>query len=216
MKKHLKNPFVIAFIAGAIALTALPLLQSLVMRAPEPVASLGEWRLTDQDGNTISNDTLRGTVWVASIFFSRCATVCPPQQEAMGKLLRHVDDLRATDKPPIKLVSFTVDPEFDTPQALTAYAKRLGVDEQVRAGLWSFATGSEDALKALLVKRMFLEVGDRVPLPGDAGLFDVAHTSRFVLVDQNGDVRGYWTTDELGRGNLINAARLLWKRGPKV
>jgi hypothetical protein len=67
-------------------------------------------------------------------------------------------------------------------------------------------------MKDLLVKRMFVEVGERTELPGE--LFDIAHTSRFVLVDQNGDVRGYWTTDDLGRGNLINAARLLWKRGP--
>jgi len=210
-----RSPFVIAFVLGAIALTVLPFLQTFAMRAPEPVASLGAWKLTDQDGKPIGADELKGTVWIASIFFSRCATVCPPQQEAMAKILKHTDDLRSPSKPPIKLVSFTVDPEFDTPAVLTSYAKRLGVTGPVAAGTWSFVTGAEADLKDLLVKRMFVEVGDKQALPGDAGLFDIAHTSRFVLVDQNGDVRGYWETDDLGRGNLINAARLLWKRGPR-
>ena len=115
----------------------------------------------------------------------------------------------------MKLVSFTVDPENDTPKTLMSYAKRSGFEPQVNSGRWSFVTGPEADLKELLVKRMFIEIGDKTPLPGaDAGLFDIAHTSRFVLIDQNGDVRGFWTTDELGRGNLINAARLLWKRGP--
>jgi protein SCO1/2 len=203
-----KSPFVIAFVLGALTLTALPFLQSLAMRAPAPIASLGEWSLTDHRGQVISNETLKGQVWIASVFFSRCASVCPPQQESLSKVLTHVDDLRAPDKPPIRLVSFTVDAEYDSPEVLKRYAARFGWETP----LWSFVTGDAEKLKELLVKRMFLEVGDPSERPGE--LFDIAHTSRFVLVDQNGDVRGYWTTDDLGRGNLINAARLLWKRGP--
>lgn len=203
-----KNPFVIAFVIGAVTLTILPVMQSATMRAPPPVASLGEWSLVDQNGQAISNETLKGEVWIASVFFSRCATVCPPQQESFSKVLKHVDDLRAPDKKLIRLVSFTVDAEYDTPAVLKRYASRFGWD----GPRWSFVSGDEAKLKDLLVKRMFIEVGDKTELPGE--LFDIAHTSRFVLIDQNGDVRGYWTTDDLGRGNLINAARLLWKRGP--
>ncbi len=207
-----KSPFVIAFVIGAIALTILPFLQQLTLRAPPPVASLGEWKLTDHHGKVIGSESLKGQVWVASVFFSRCPSICPPQQAAFANILRHTDDLRSPDKPPIRLVSFTVDPEYDTPEVLAAYAKKNGWENP----LWDFVSGSEADLKALLVQRMFLEVGDKMPLPGSADLFDISHASRFVLIDQNGDVRGYWTTDELGRGNLINAARLLWKRGPNV
>jgi protein SCO1/2 len=206
-----KNPFVIAFVAGAVALTILPLLQYQVMRAPPPVASLGAWQLTDQDGKVISNETLKGHVWIASFFFSRCPSICPPQQEAFSNILTHVEDLRSPDKPPIRLVSFSVDPEFDTPEVLASYAQK----HAWKNPLWSFVTGDGAALKELLVKRMFVEVGEKQPLPGTGDLFDIAHTARFVLVDQNGDVRGYWETDDLGRGNLINAARLIWKRGPQ-
>ena len=209
--RFVKNPFLIAFVIGALALTILPFLQQLTLRAPPPIASLGDWELKDHRGQAIGSETLRGQVWVASVFFSRCPSICPPQQAAFSNILRHTDDLRHPDKSPIRLVSFSVDPEYDTPEVLAAYAKKNGWDNQ----LWDFVSGSEADLKALLVQRMFLEVGEKMPLPGDAELFDISHASRFVLVDQNGDVRGYWTTDELGRGNLINAARLLWKRGPR-
>lgn len=205
-----RNPFVIAFAIGALTLTILPFLQSMVLRAPAPVASLGEWQLVDQDGHPIGSESLRGQVWIASVFFSRCPSVCPKQQKDFGTILRHLDDLRSPDKPPVRLVSFSVDPEFDTPEVLRAWAGKHDVDTTK----WSLVTGTEAALKDLLVGRMFLEIGSKQPIPG-TDLFDIAHASRFVLVDQNGDVRGYWPTDDLGRGNLINAARLLWKKGPK-
>ncbi|MBM4279764.1 MAG: SCO family protein [Deltaproteobacteria bacterium] len=205
-----KNPFVIAFVAGAITLTVLPFLASQTLRAPPAVASLGPWQLVDQDGKAIGSETLRGQVWIASVFFSRCPSVCPKQQRAFASILRHVDDLRAPGKQPVRLVSFSVDPGFDSPEVLRAWATKQGVD----LSRWSLVTGPEADLKKLLVERMFLEIGDKTPVPG-TDLFDIAHASRFVLVDQNGDVRGYWPTDDLGRGNLINAARLLWKKGPR-
>jgi protein SCO1/2 len=205
-----KNPFVIAFVAGAITLTILPVLASMTLRAPPPVASLGDWKLVDQDGNEIGSESLRGQVWIASVFFSRCPSVCPKQQKDFASILPHLDDLRDPDKKPIRLVSFSVDPEFDTPEVLRSWAKKHDAD----LSRWSLVTGPEASLKKLLVDRMFLEVGQKTPVPG-TDLFDIAHASRFVLVDQNGDVRGYWPTDDLGRGNLINAARLIWKKGPK-
>jgi protein SCO1/2 len=204
-----KNPFVLAFVAGAITLTLLPVLASATLRAPPPVASLGAWSLVDQDGQMIGNESLRGQVWVASVFFSRCPSVCPRQQKDFAQILSHLEDLRSPDKKPVRLVSFSVDPTHDTPEVLRAWAEKNHADTT----RWSLVTGPEDRVKALLVDRMFLEVGQKTPVPG-TDLFDIAHASRFVLVDQNGDVRGYWPTDELGRGNLINAARLLWKKGP--
>ncbi len=206
-----KNPFAIAFLTGAAVLTILPLLQHQVMRAPPPIASLGSWHLVDQQGQSIGDDTLKGQVWIASFFFSRCPSVCPAQQADFRKILGHVADLRDDDKKPIRLVSFSVDPEFDTPAVLQAYAAKLQAPDQ-----WSFVTGDQTALTDLLVKRMMVDIGERRALPGSPDLFDIGHVERFVLIDQNGDVRGFWGTDELARGNLINAARLLWKRGPEI
>jgi protein SCO1/2 len=132
--------------------------------------------------------------------------VCPQQQKDFSQILTHVDDLKA---PGVTLVSFSVDPEFDTPAVLKTWGDKMGVD----SSRWKLATGPEAAVKELLTKRMFVDMGERTPLPND--LFDISHASKFVLVDQNGDVRGYWGTDELARGNLINAARMLFKRGPQ-
>jgi protein SCO1/2 len=205
-----KNPFVIAFVVGALTLTLLPVLASQTLRAPPPVASLGQWQLVDHTGAALGSETLRGQVWVASVFFSRCPSVCPKQQKDFASILPHLQDLRSPDKAPIRLVSFSVDPEFDTPDVLRAWAQKQGAD----LSRWSLVTGPEAAVKQLLVERMFLEVGQKTPVPG-TDLFDIAHANRFVLIDQNGDVRGFWPTDELGRGNLINAARLLWKKGPR-
>ena len=92
---------------------------------------------------------------------------------------------------------------------LKAWGDKMAVD----SARWSLLSGPADVVQDLLIKRMFVDVGERVPLGND--LFDISHANKFVLVDQNGDVRGYWGTDELARGNLINAARLIWKRGPQ-
>lgn len=200
-----KNPFLIAFLLGALALTVLPFLQRTQLRAPEPISHLGDWSLVDEWGKPLGNKELAGKVWVASFFFSRCPSICPPQQKAFIKVLDHVEDLEQ----PIELVSFSVDPDFDKPEILNAYERKLGANDK-----WHLVTGSKEQLKDILVKRFMVDMGDPRALDGSADLFDISHSAKLVLVDQNGAVRGYWSSDDLGRGNLINAARLLAKRGP--
>ena len=200
-----------AFAVGLIILTVLPLLQSLTYRAPPPKASLGTWSLVDDKGQPIGSETLKGQVWIASFFFARCPSVCPKQQADFKKLLEHFNDLEgAPGKSPVRLVSFTVDPEFDTPAALAAYATRMGAPE----GRWKFVTGDKAAVSDFIVKKMMLHMGERRELQGSTDLFDISHANKFVLVDQNGDVRDYWDTDANSRGNLVTAARMLAKRGP--
>jgi protein SCO1 len=201
------KPFVIAFIAGAIVLTILPFIQTQFLKAPEPIASLGSWQLVDESGKPFGSADLKGTVWIASFFFTHCPSLCPKQQADMGKMLKHVDDLDGKKGvAPIVLVSFTVDPENDTPEELTAYMTRL----KAPIGKWKYLTGARDQIEDLLVKKFLVAMGKK-----DGTTGDIAHVSKFALVDQNGDVRGFWDTDELARGNLINAARLLAKKGPR-
>src|SRR5690606_14449383 len=118
--------FVLGLLLGAAALFVLPFLQRLSLRAPPPISSLGTWELVDQTGTAFGSADLAGQVWVASFFFARCPSVCPKQQEDFKQILRHVDDLhdKSGQKRPIRLVSFTVDPEDDTPEALRAYAQK--------------------------------------------------------------------------------------------
>jgi protein SCO1/2 len=200
-----KNPFVVAFVGGVVAITVLPFLQRMSLRAPPPIASIGSYTLVDERGAPFGSAQLKGNVYIASFFFTRCPSVCPAQQESMKKILRHIDDVKG-----ITLVSFTVDPEHDTPEVLAAYANKMGAP----AGAWKFLTGSESAMRELLVKQFLVAMGERKALDGSADLYDIAHSAKFALVDQNGELRGFWSTDDLGRGNIINAARMLAKYGP--
>lgn len=204
-----KNPYAIGFLIGAVTLTVLPFIQRLSLKAPEPITSVGAWQLTDEAGQPISSVDLKGKVWIASFFFARCPSICPKLMGEQAKLLPHLEDLGDDEgESPVLLVSITVDPENDTPEVLAAYAKKL----QAPAGRWKFLTGDRERIKELAIKGFLLGVGDREAVDGD--VYDIVHSGKLALVDQNGDVRGYWDADEGGRSALISAARLLAKHGP--
>jgi protein SCO1 len=211
-----KSPFLIAFLVGAVILTVLPFLQQAALRAPEPITSLGAWELVDEHGKPYGSAELKGSVWIASFFFTRCPSVCPAQQQALVGLLPHLEDLQGkSGVAPIAIVSFTVDPEHDTPELLQKYEEKMRPAASAKGGEWKLLTGEREQMKELLIKRFLVPMGEREPLQGAPDLFDISHVAKFALVDQNGDVRGYWGIDDLGRGNLINAARLLAKKGPR-
>ncbi|OGQ12850.1 MAG: hypothetical protein A2138_07805 [Deltaproteobacteria bacterium RBG_16_71_12] len=204
-----RNPFAIGFVVGAIVLTVLPFIQRQSLKAPPPITSVGAFQLTDEGGLAFSSADLKGKVWIANFFFARCPSICPKMQSETAKILPHVEDLGDDDgEAPVLLVSFTVDPEHDTPEVLAAYARKL----QAPAGRWKFLTGDRELIKEIAVKRFLLGMGDREAVGGD--VYDVVHSGKLALVDQNGDVRGYWDLDEGGRSAIISAARLLAKYGP--
>jgi protein SCO1 len=202
-----KNPWLIAFVVGATVLTVLPAIQSLSYRAPPPLHSLGDWSLVDQEGKAYGSAELKGKVWIGSFFFTRCPTICTKQQMDMAKLLPHLEDLGES----VQLVSFTVDPSFDTPEVLTSYAKKIGAPQE----RWHYLGGDEAKIRKVLVNGIKVAMGERRTLDGSDSLFDISHSAKLVLVDQNGDVRGFWSSDDQGRSNMTNAARMLAKRGPE-
>lgn len=150
------------------------------------LGNVGSFSLKDQAGRPVSENTLRGQVWAAAFFFTRCPTVCP-------RITRRMKDLQqAAAKGGVKLqlVSFSVDPENDTPEVLSAYAKQYGAELET----WRFLTGD------LEVVRRTSEQGFKLALDGKAtpgaehlGLF---HGSHLVLVDGTGQIRGYYRTSE--------------------
>jgi protein SCO1 len=205
-----RYPYVFGFIIGAVLLTILPFAQRAFLSAPPPLADLGPWQLVDQDGRAHGSQELAGKVWIAAFFFTRCPTVCPAEMDKLKRMHRAVEDLG--DR--VHFVSFTVDPAYDTPDVLKRYALKL----EALPSRWTFLTGPQPALEALLVKKMLVPIGPPPP-PGASQqeLIDIAHSTRFALVDQRGRLRALWPTqDEQQLGNLINAARLLAKEGPDV
>jgi len=101
----------------------------------------------------------------------------------------------------VRLVSFSVDPEHDTPEVLRGYAESRGVD----LTNWSLVTGGEEAVRSLVVSGFALPMGERLDLAG--GLVDVAHAARLVLVDRQGGVRGYYSSDETGLDETFHRTR---------
>lgn len=141
--------------------------------APQkPLPVLGEiprFELLNQQGRKFDSASLGGHVWVADFIFTNCESSCPRMSSKMHLIQG------ATD-PGVKLVSFTVDPQRDTPQALEAYGKKYSADE----ARWTFLTGSTNTLDMLDHDAFKL---------GNLGM---DHSTRFVLIDKEGRVRGYY------------------------
>jgi cytochrome oxidase Cu insertion factor (SCO1/SenC/PrrC family) len=141
-----------------------------------------EFHLTDQTGAPFGSDDLAGRVWIANFMFTRGTATSPRQTERIGEILRHVR--RWPDGERLRYVSFTVDPEYDSPPRLHEYAEMHGADHT----RWKFLTGSREELHAISSKGFHLPVG---VAPGDAKS-RITHSSRFALVNRQRSVRGLY------------------------
>lgn len=141
------------------------------------------FELTGSDNKPFRSAGLDGKVWVASFVFTTCRNSCPVLSAQM-KRLSH--SLPAGDG--YALLSITVDPDKDTPQALAAYARDLGVQDP----RWHFLTGPKARLRALIQEgfRLAAESGEQVL--DERGQPDILHSSKLVLVDKRGRIRGYY------------------------
>lgn len=200
-----KNPFFLAFLAGALGLLAIRPLQSAMRSAPPPMVSPGAWSLIDHEGRPFGSKELEGKVWIADFFFTRCPSICP-------ELTRKMIDVesRFEGEDGVRFVSFSVDPEHDKPEVLRDYRQKFRIDDP----RWTFVTGSEAEVHRVLVEQMKLHMGEKKPLDPKSELFDISHVSRFALFDQNGDLRALASTDGHGLARLVDAAKLLLEEGP--
>ena len=141
---------------------------------------LPDFSLTDQRGTPFALSDLQDKVWVADFIFTSCGTICPPMTIEMARLQ---DEFVAED---VHFVSFSVDPERDTPEVLTRYADYYGADNN----RWSFLTGQKEAIYQLAHDAFNLAAGHRGS--------EILHSTRFVLVDQNQQLRGYYESRSPG------------------
>ena len=150
-----------------------------------------EFQLTAQTGKPFDSKSLSGNAWIADFIYTTCPGPCPrmtSQMRDVQKQLGGIDNLR--------FVSFTVDPENDTPPVLAAYAKTHDAD----TSNWYFLTGPRATIENLDRKVFML---------GDLNAA-MQHSTRFVLVDQRGRVRGYYETGNAASiPQLIGDARAL-------
>ncbi len=195
-----RNPYVVAFVIGCVTMTLLRPLLRYEPKPPPVLSTLPEFSLVDSSGKSFGSKDLRGQVWIASFFFTRCPSVCPLLMSRVAELQKHYEEDGIDG---IRLVSISVDPTRDTPEVLRAAEPRYGVDP----ARWTLLTGSLDELRTLLTD------GFHVPglTPPAESNGDIPHTTKVVLVDAENRVRGYYDTDENGLDEVYNRAQHVLK-----
>ncbi|HKV12569.1 MAG TPA: SCO family protein [Thermoanaerobaculia bacterium] len=169
-------------VAALLAVTAAALVQRLHRPEPPPVlGEVPEFALTNRDGRPVRRADLSGAPWVADFIFTRCPASCPMMTARMARFERELPkDL------PVRLVSFSVDPENDTPEVLERYAQSFAAPAR-----WLFLTGTREQIRSLTVEGFKLGL-EMEPPPGMNAPEPILHSTRFVLVDGQGKIRGYY------------------------
>jgi len=167
------------------------------------VATVPDFSLTEASGRTVSRADLSGRPWVADLVFTSCGGICPLMSAEMKRLVEQSASLDG-----VRFVSISVDPERDTPEALTRYAERYQADRS----RWLFLTGDERDIRRLAQEGLKLPVADGDPSRGED---EILHSQRFVLVDAQSRVRGaYDVRDQEAMFQLRADLRRLAEESP--
>ncbi|HLI84298.1 MAG TPA: SCO family protein [Bryobacteraceae bacterium] len=164
---------------GAVFVAAL-LLAGCTTKPPLPVlGQVPDFQFTSQTGATVDRHALDGHVWVADFMFTTCPGPCPRMSSQMHQIQKATENT-----PDVKLVSFTVDPAHDSPAVLAAYGKHFLADPD----RWYFLTGPRNNLSYVGLTGFKLNAVDG----------SLNHSTRFVLVDRQERIRGYYASSEDG------------------
>ena len=143
--------------------------------------SVPGFQLTNQNGQPFGSAQLAGKIWIADFIYTTCPGPCPMISSRMSELQK---PLEKTD---VHLVSFSVDPDKDTPEVLRGYAAKL----QAEPSRWDFLTGAKSAVFNLSHDGFKLAVSDGSDAQGIP-----VHSTRMVLIDRHAQIRGYYDATE--------------------
>ncbi|UJH68817.1 SCO family protein [Allomuricauda sp. SCSIO 65647] len=140
--------------------------------------TVADFRLVNQNGDTITEQHYEDKIYVADFFFTTCPTICPIMTKNMGEIQKNI-----LDDDEVMLLSHSVTPKIDSVAQLKKYALEKGVlDEK-----WNLVTGDKKQIYQLARKSYFAVQND-----GDGGPFDMIHTENFILVDKERRIRGFY------------------------
>jgi protein SCO1/2 len=196
---------------GAVIISLLGLWHFL---SPTPMATglatserkyfVPPFSLTERSGRTITNSDLLGKIWVADFIYTTCPGPCPLVSASMAKL----QEALAGD-PRVQLVTFTVDPNTDTPAVLSDYADKLGANPS----RWWFLTGGEKQIYDVVRNGFLLPIEDNSGKQLEPGQYKVTHSTQVALVDGNGVIQGYFDgLSPEGRADVLKAIAALEKQ----
>ena len=155
--------------------------QALSSRQIQSYGTVPVFELTNQHGQPFGSPQLQGKIWIADFVYTTCPGPCPMISSRMSELQK---PLEKTD---VHLISFSVDPEKDKPEVLRGYAEKFRAEPK----RWDFLTGSKSAIYKLSHDGFKLAVSDGSDAEGIP-----VHSTRMVLVDRHGAIRGYYEGTE--------------------
>lgn len=160
--------------------------------------TIPDFKLLNQNGDTITQADYEGKIYVADFFFTTCQTICPIMTDHMLKIQE-----KTAGDPEVLLLSHTVIPKADSVPQLKKYALEKGVNDEK----WNLVTGDKKQIYDLARKAYLAAKSE-----GDAGPFDMIHTENFVLVDKEKRIRGFYDgTDPEAIDDLLEDIALLKK-----
>ena len=188
MKRSLQPKILLILLAVASAgTTALLVMATFDRREPvndsalfQQGLALPAFSLTQRDGRPYGTEQLRGKVWIVNFIFTRCPSICPALTRRIAKLQSQLATGRHWSQ--IRLVTISVDPQYDTPARLTEYAQLHQADSEH----WLFLTGDRDAIWTLCEQGFKQTVAENKQNPA----IPILHTSNFLLIDRHLRMRG--------------------------
>ncbi|MBC7391426.1 MAG: SCO family protein [Opitutaceae bacterium] len=187
-----------------IAKSSLPYFQydsdsNKLSKSEIPGLRIEKFSFTNQQSEAVTEKVVSGRIFVADYFFAECPGICKEMATQMQRVHK-----KFIDKNDFLILSHTSKPEEDTPNMLMAYSKKYGVTNHDK---WLFLTGDKKQLYEV-ARNQYHVVDDK----GNGDEDDFIHTERFVLVDNNGFIRGYYDgTDSLEVDKLIEDIQILSK-----
>jgi protein SCO1/2 len=198
------------FLASAGALLALqatrrPAFDIPMAEGPDDFGPVGEFHFVERSGHAVTQDTLKGKVWIAACFFTCCTESCPQLSGSLARLQGELDG-----EPDVRLVSLTVDPSHDTTDTLTRYATAYNAD----ADRWLFLTGSDDEVRRFVHDTLKFGIEKNTSTDATAGS-RMLHSPKLTLINRRGRITGYFDgTDPAAVGRLKVAAERLSREAP--
>lgn len=140
--------------------------------------TIADFKLTNQNGKTITQDNYKDKIYVADFFFTTCQTICPIMTDHMYQIQKKI-----MDDDEVLLLSHSVTPKIDSVAQLKRYAKQKGVND----AKWNLVTGDKQHIYEL-ARKSYLAVKTK----GNGDQYDMIHTENFMLIDKKRQIRGFY------------------------
>lgn len=180
-----------------------PVYKTLNRTLPPPLPvyyQVPEFTLTNEFGQPFGTKDLMGKFYIANFMFTSCPTTCPGLMAKMDLVQKRIRGLGTK----AAIVTFTVDPEVDTPEVLNKFARK----RHSNPFIWKYLTGTQADLEKIVIDGFKVPMGKKEAVEKQVDtekvtLFDIAHTEKLVLVDDKGQIRGYYGTERVEMDRMM-------------